>query len=79
LQCFFIAPQKSGKIACDERGGRRHLVKSKPSEIPNRGDLAAFLLRSAKEMTVYPSPARCTGYESNCFPQFFKKRYTCLI
>jgi hypothetical protein len=27
------------------------------------GELAAFLLRSAKKVTVYPSPARCTGYK----------------
>jgi hypothetical protein len=29
LQCLFIAPQKSGKIACDERGGRRILANKR--------------------------------------------------
>jgi len=30
------------------------------------GELAAFLPRSAKKVTVYPSPARRTGYALFC-------------
>jgi hypothetical protein len=35
LQCFFMAPQKPGEIACDEGGGRRLLVKSGHSKTRN--------------------------------------------